>query len=159
MKFALLVTSLLSVSAIAHDSAQTPRFHEPLLWAMPVAQRPDSLKSAQDMVTVEGQGIRLRAEVWLRVEPCAVGKSRAPCPKPVGTEGRMFLGPIWEETRLSQYEVEQVWLLSKDQVWTTESVHKNASGQFEFSGGPVWPNMAPVDVVVKLRNVPQLLQV
>ena len=150
---------VISLSGPAVIHAQQNSYADPLGTAMPTNDRPAELREARDLLTKDGTGLRLRAEVWVRVEPCPNKKPSANCTKPTQTQGRVFIGPVWEDRPIAGLEVEQLWLLHKSGVWSTRELKINPDHQIEFTGGPVLPSASPVDVVVKIRDLPGLLQI
>ena len=135
------------------------RFYDPSKSAVPVAQRPAELREALDMIKHEDQALRLRADIWARVAPCPKSKPRDSCFVSTATEGRIYIGPFWFDDPLPGFEIERLWLLRQGEFWSTTEVRKSADNKFEFSKGPAWAVQQPVDVVVKLRGVKDLLQV
>ncbi len=150
---------LLALCGPAGLQAQQNSFADPLGTAVPVIDRPAELREARDLLTKDGTGLRLRAEVWVRVEPCPNKKPRDNCTTPTQTQGRVFIGPVWDDRPIAGLEIEQLWLLHKSGVWSTQSLKKTSDHQIEFSGGPVLPSASPVDVLVKIRDLPGLLQI
>ncbi len=149
----------LTLFATTGSFAQGNYSLDPLGTAVPIGERPAELRDAQDLLTKDGTGLRLRAEVWVRVEPCPNKKPRENCSVATQSQGRLFVGPVWNDQPIASLEVEQVWLLHKGGVWSTRSMRKTADHYIEFSGGPVLPTSAPVDVLVKIRDLPGLLQI
>ena len=125
--------------------------------AMPESERPAELKDARDTLTADGQALRLRADVWVKVAPCPNTKPRDNCFKPASSGGRLFMA-LWGETAMTGFEIEKVWLLRKGEIWSTTELRKQPDNKLEFSGGPAWKPHEPVDVVVKVRGVNELLQ-
>ncbi len=132
---------------------------DPLGTAVPISERPVELRDAQDMLTKDGTGLRLRAEVWVRVDSCQNKKPRDTCNKTTESQGRIFVGPIWDDRPIGNLEVEQLWLLHKGGVWSTQNLRRTADNYLEFSGGPVLPTPSAVDVLIKIRDLPGLLQI
>jgi hypothetical protein len=137
---------------------------DPLGWAVSAKDRPDPLRDAKDMVTQETVGMRLRAEVWVRAEPCKTGGAVRNCPKSLDTQGRFFIGPLWHDVPLGTVQVEELWLTWRDrhgtaQSWHTRELVRSDDHRFAFVGAPSLPQGTPVDVIVRLRGVADLLQV
>jgi hypothetical protein len=159
---AWVAASLLAMTGLATEVAHAQMMDgspRAMAWAVPEADRPDELKGARDVLSVNGQPLRLRVQTWIDAVRCP-GKAsdRAACPAG-GIAGRVFVGPLWgDDVPLPQYEIEQLWLLRAGARWNTTVLRQTADHQFEFSAGPAWPTMEPIDVIVKLRGVDGLLQ-
>lgn len=147
---------LITSPAIAQENN---KFYEPTFSAMPVAERPAELRDARDLINHENQALRLRADVWARVAPCPKRKPRENCLISTATEGRIFIGPIWFDDALAGFEIEKLWLLRKGETWSTTQLRKLADNKIEFSNGPPWAANQPVDVVIKLKGISELLQI
>ncbi len=160
-KSGAMISSCLALLLLAPTGSFSQQGYslDPLGTAVPISERPPELREAQDLLTKDGTGLRLRAEVWVRFEPCPNKKPRDNCNTATQSQGRLFVGPVWNDHPIGNLEVEQVWLLHKGGVWSTRSLRKTADHYIEFSGGPVLPTSAPVDVLVKIRDLPGLLQV
>ena len=155
---ALLVPLVTLVTSPAF-AQQNNKFYEPTFSAMPVAERPAELRDARDLINHENQALRLRADVWARVAPCPKRKPRENCLTSVATEGRVFIGPIWFDDALAGFDIEKLWLLRKGEIWSTTQLRKLADNKIEFSNGPPWAANQPVDVVIKLKGISELLQI
>lgn len=166
---AVVTTSNLARFAAAAATLSAPAFTpavnaqtyslDPLAWAVPVAQRPPELQAAKDMILRDSQGVRLRAEVWVLVNPCPNKKPSENCLVRTETQGRFFIGPVWDDVVIPGLEVEKLWLLHKGGVWSTDKVRRASDGNFEFEQGPPLPGNTNIDVVVKLRGAAELLQI
>lgn len=155
--------ALASVAALAVLSplpagAQMGASPRVLGWAVPDEDRPAELKGARDVLAVAGIPLRLRTEIWLPARDCPPRRKDPSCAPTDGIAGRVYVGGLWEDHPLPGYEIESLWLLRKGAVWQAPSLQRRSDLQVEFAGGPVWPTMEPVDVVVKLRGVEGLLQ-
>lgn len=156
--FVATLAALSSLGLAPAANAQTYSL-DPLAWAVPVAQRPPELQAAKDLIVKDDQRLRLRAEVWVWVDPCPNKKRRENCLIRTETQGRVFIGPFWYDRVLPGLEVEKLWLLHKGGVWSTDKIRRASDGNFEFEQGPPLPGNTNIDVLVKVRGVTDLLQV
>jgi hypothetical protein len=156
-RFTAVVT--LGVLAFAPSVSGQTYSLDPLAWAVPIAQRPPELQAAKDLILRGNQGLRLRAEVWVLVDPCPKKKPGEHCLVRTETQGRFFVGPVWDDVVIPDLEVEKLWLLHKGGVWSTDTVRRASDGNFEFEKGPPLPGNTNIDVIVKLRGSTELLQI
>lgn len=152
--FALVVLATMMPKSVV---AQTYSI-APLAWAVPIDQRPAELQAAQDFVVNGGQQVRLSAEVWVVVDACPKKKSRETCLVKTETQGRLAVDSVWYNQKAAGVELEQIWLLHKGGVWSTKKLTKTADGGFAFGEAPPLPGQTAVDVIVKIRDAPDLLQ-
>jgi hypothetical protein len=154
-----VVGLLLAATLLAGPSeAQMGGLTEPLGTAVAEDKRPPELRGAKDVGRRGSDSFRLYASIFKPAVPCP-GGTKKPCAQTGGLKGRVHVGSVWETAPIAGIEVEQLWLLRSGATWTTRELTRAASGHLEFSGGPDWPAMEPVDVIVKLKDQPELLQV
>jgi hypothetical protein len=165
-------TTLLRAAALAVCLAATPfpasaqmgSLADPLATAVPADQRPVELRGAKDMIR-GGNAESARLYVDLAKPATACGKpgakvrAGAKCAQTGALRGRVRVGDVWSNNAVAWGDVERLWLLHSRGVWSTDKLRRVDAGLFEFDGGPDWPAMEPVDVVVRIKGSTDLLQV